>query len=54
VSEHWSYGWISGSGTFAYAPSVTGTGYSPVPVMLTLSAGCLTVTRADPGDWEAV
>jgi hypothetical protein len=43
MSERWPYGWISDSGTFTFAPSVTGYDYSPVPVTLTASGASLTI-----------
>lgn len=44
MTGQFPYGWVSGSGTFAFAQSSTGTGYSCTPVTLTAAGGRLTVS----------
>ena len=43
MTEQLAYGWIGGDGTFTFAPSVTGTGYSLVAVTLTGDEGRLVI-----------
>lgn len=46
------YGWVSGSGTFTFAQSVTGAGYSSIPVAVEVSGGRLTIACALEDDLD--
>lgn len=52
MTERLAYGWIGGDGTFTFAPSVTGTGHSCVPVTLTAVGGRLIIALGTEGAEE--